>query len=112
MVDAVFFYLRNAIANFLNIVNSSLIVMCIERVVCILRINNYEESSRPVIVVFTLTLLTTVCAIAFYFLSIPGVDLAAGLPVATLRNEENSVMYQISKQFVALPNNRHQNDNL
>uniref|UniRef100_A0A915CZD7 Uncharacterized protein n=1 Tax=Ditylenchus dipsaci TaxID=166011 RepID=A0A915CZD7_9BILA len=93
------FYLRAAYASCLTGMNSSMIVLCIERIVCISQISNYEESSRPKLVAFLLTFLALFFCIVFVLLYLPGIDWSHGLPVSTVRNANNAANFQIMLYF-------------
>ncbi|KAI1700897.1 hypothetical protein Ddc_17893 [Ditylenchus destructor] len=75
--------------------NSSFIILCIERLVCVLRISNYEESSRPALVSAIVLITTALFSIVLIFLCIPGVDWDEKLAVTTIRNSNNIASFQI-----------------
>ncbi|KAI1697487.1 serpentine type 7TM GPCR receptor class ab chemoreceptor domain-containing protein [Ditylenchus destructor] len=79
----------------LNGVNLSLVVLFIERVICICRISNYEQSSRPILVAVVLLTITAIFSVVTVILYIPGVNFDEGLAVTTARNSKNGFNYQL-----------------
>uniref|UniRef100_A0A915DRL4 G-protein coupled receptors family 1 profile domain-containing protein n=1 Tax=Ditylenchus dipsaci TaxID=166011 RepID=A0A915DRL4_9BILA len=99
----VIFYLRTVYIGVLNGINASLIVLCIERAVCICRISNYEESRQPIVVSFFLAILTIIFTIVFVFLCLPGQRWSTGMAISTTRNSVNSTNYQAICQKAIKP---------
>ncbi|KAI1700350.1 serpentine type 7TM GPCR receptor class ab chemoreceptor domain-containing protein [Ditylenchus destructor] len=94
------FCLRSMYVIFLNGVNSSLIVLCIERFVCICRISNYEKSSKPVLVAVFLVITTAIFSVIFTVFYASGVDWNERIAVTTIRNQTNGAFYQIVLTYV------------
>uniref|UniRef100_A0A915EQB0 Gustatory receptor n=1 Tax=Ditylenchus dipsaci TaxID=166011 RepID=A0A915EQB0_9BILA len=95
MATYLLFNLKEANADSSNGVNVSLIVLCIERLACICRINDYERSSRPQIVAFFLIFLNLPYAILHFWFSSIGMDFnQTGLALSTVRNAQNNQYYQ------------------
>ncbi|KAI1700347.1 serpentine type 7TM GPCR receptor class ab chemoreceptor domain-containing protein [Ditylenchus destructor] len=91
----ILFSLRSINGIFLMGVNSSIIILCIERVVCVCRISNYEESSKPALVAVILLSTTTLFSVILVLLCIPGVDWDDRLAVTTIRSTSNISTFQI-----------------
>uniref|UniRef100_A0A915E4F3 C-type lectin domain-containing protein n=1 Tax=Ditylenchus dipsaci TaxID=166011 RepID=A0A915E4F3_9BILA len=94
------FYIRVANVTFMNGQNASLIVLCIERTICILRIQNYENSSKPIPVAICLLILTGIASFGYVVLYLPGVNFSIPLAISTTRNAVNAYNYQISLIFL------------
>ncbi|KAI1731418.1 serpentine type 7TM GPCR receptor class ab chemoreceptor domain-containing protein [Ditylenchus destructor] len=82
--------------------NCSLVVLCIERIICICKIRSYEESTRPVLVGTLLIIVTVAFSVVFFLLLIPGVEWTKGVAVGTIRNANNTQNYQIMIVFVTI----------
>ncbi|KAI1697751.1 serpentine type 7TM GPCR receptor class ab chemoreceptor domain-containing protein [Ditylenchus destructor] len=95
------FVLRCFSLSCLNGINSSLIVLCIERVVCICRISNYEQSSKPVLVAAGLAAITLVFSVVTTFLYLPGVEWSEGLVMTSVLNEKNAGTYQATLYYLS-----------
>ncbi|KAI1695493.1 serpentine type 7TM GPCR receptor class ab chemoreceptor domain-containing protein [Ditylenchus destructor] len=91
----ILFSLRSINGIFLMGVNSSIIILCIERVVCVCRISNYEQSSKPALVAVILLSTTTLFSVILVLLCIPGVDWDERLAVTTIRSTSNTATFQI-----------------
>ncbi|KAI1700348.1 serpentine type 7TM GPCR receptor class ab chemoreceptor domain-containing protein [Ditylenchus destructor] len=89
------FSLRVMSGVFLIGLNSSFVILCIERLVCVLRISNYEESSRPALVATIVISTTALFSVVLILLCIPGVDWDEKLAVTTIRNSNNTANFQI-----------------
>ncbi|KAI1701069.1 serpentine type 7TM GPCR receptor class ab chemoreceptor domain-containing protein [Ditylenchus destructor] len=89
----ILFVLRCFYLSCLNGINSSLVVLCIERVVCICRISNYEQSSKPILVAAVLVAITLVFSIITTLLYLPGVEWSEGLVMTTAWNSKNDGSY-------------------
>ncbi|KAI1698276.1 serpentine type 7TM GPCR receptor class ab chemoreceptor domain-containing protein [Ditylenchus destructor] len=91
---SVFAY-RSIVTILSNGCSSCLVVLCIERIVCICRISNYEQSTRPVLVSVFLLGITVISSVAFVFLYSQGVDWDRQIAITTARNSKNGASYQI-----------------
>ncbi|KAI1698277.1 serpentine type 7TM GPCR receptor class ab chemoreceptor domain-containing protein [Ditylenchus destructor] len=89
------FVSRAILAILSNGVSSSLVVLCIERLVCMCRISNYEQSARPVLVSVFLLGITIVSSIVFVLLYSAGVSWSEPTAVTTVRNSKNGITYQL-----------------
>ncbi|KAI1731419.1 serpentine type 7TM GPCR receptor class ab chemoreceptor domain-containing protein [Ditylenchus destructor] len=96
------FYLRYTNMVFQNGMNCSLVVLCVERIICICKLKSYEESARPALVVIFLAALTLAFSVTFFLLLSPGVEWSKSVAVATIRNSNNTRNYQIMIVFVTV----------
>ncbi|KAI1696799.1 hypothetical protein Ddc_20134 [Ditylenchus destructor] len=94
------FSVRTIAVVLFNGINSSMAVLCIERLVCICRIKNYEQSSKPVLVAVFLFGSTALCAIIFAALYLPGVKWNERLAVPSLINSKNAVNSQVLTAYI------------
>ncbi|KAI1701070.1 serpentine type 7TM GPCR receptor class ab chemoreceptor domain-containing protein [Ditylenchus destructor] len=92
--------LRASHVSFMFGINSSLVVLCIERIICICRISNYEQSSKPIFVVVLLTVTTAVTSIGFTFFYMYDTDWNEGMASTTARNKMNADKYQLILYFL------------
>ncbi|KAI1697852.1 serpentine type 7TM GPCR receptor class ab chemoreceptor domain-containing protein [Ditylenchus destructor] len=90
----ILFVLRCFYLSCLNGINSSLVVLCIERVVCICRISNYEQSSKPWLVAAVLVAITLLFSVITTLLYLPGVEWSEGLVTTTAQNSKNAGSYR------------------
>ncbi|KAI1697856.1 serpentine type 7TM GPCR receptor class ab chemoreceptor domain-containing protein [Ditylenchus destructor] len=81
-------------------INSSLVVLCIERITCICRISNYEQSSKPILVVVILTVTTAVSSIGFTLFYMGDIDWNEGMAETTAKNKMNADKYQLLQYFL------------
>ncbi|KAI1695494.1 serpentine type 7TM GPCR receptor class ab chemoreceptor domain-containing protein [Ditylenchus destructor] len=86
----------------MNGINSSLIALSIERLICICRINNYEKSSKPLCVAVLLLTMTVIFTVTFSVLYMPGVEWDDGTVITSLRNAKNAGNYQISLIYMMI----------
>ncbi|KAI1697488.1 serpentine type 7TM GPCR receptor class ab chemoreceptor domain-containing protein [Ditylenchus destructor] len=85
-----------------NGINSSLVLLCIERVVCICRVSNYEQSSRPVLVAAGVVAITLVFSIIATILYLPGIEWSEGLVMTSALNAQNAVTYQATLYYLSM----------
>ncbi|KAI1700345.1 serpentine type 7TM GPCR receptor class ab chemoreceptor domain-containing protein [Ditylenchus destructor] len=96
------FCVRIAYVVTINGINSSLIALSIERLICIRRINSYEKSSKPVCVAVLLMTMTVIFTVTFSVLYMPGVEWDDGTVITSLRNAKNAGNYQISLIYMMI----------
>ncbi|KAI1730282.1 serpentine type 7TM GPCR receptor class ab chemoreceptor domain-containing protein [Ditylenchus destructor] len=88
-------YIRSATAVFALGFSSALIILCIERFICICRIYNYEDTQKPHLVATFLVFMTTAFSVGFYYLYTSSVDWSRGLAITTVRSADNGYILQI-----------------
>uniref|UniRef100_A0A915EH70 Uncharacterized protein n=1 Tax=Ditylenchus dipsaci TaxID=166011 RepID=A0A915EH70_9BILA len=94
------FYLRSSYSVFVTGMNSSMIVLCIERIVCNCRISSYEQSSKPTAIALTLTIMAILFSVVFVLVYSPGIEWSKGLAISTVRNANNADYFQMTICFL------------
>ncbi|KAH7720928.1 hypothetical protein AAVH_11566 [Aphelenchoides avenae] len=67
-----------------------LLFLCLERVMCTLKVSNYEESSCPKVVTSLLMIATSFWGLVYYLFMSPGVDFRSAIVQTSTRTKENA----------------------
>ncbi|KAI1705190.1 serpentine type 7TM GPCR receptor class ab chemoreceptor domain-containing protein [Ditylenchus destructor] len=90
LTSAYVFSIRSIVTILSNGINSSLVVLCIERLICICRISNYEQSAKPNLIFSAL----------FILLYLPAVKWFELLAVTTVKTPKNAISYDLMTYYL------------